>query len=216
VRTQIIISAIALSSLSCGEDVSPIETGEMELTWQVSPRGCSAADVENVRIEVRGTQTYREVVACAAGSLRLRDVVADNYKVSIEGLDRVGVVRFTADTERVTVRPNLTSRTSLIKLTAKPAAVNVEWRFSDGKVCGAHGAEQVDITVFDKLDYQIQTQRFRCNDGAGGIEGLMAGTYLVEAVAAGSEEFFVGLSTIAVTRGDIGEVEIVLEPFERP
>ncbi len=213
-RIQIVCGLLALNVLACGEDVGPLETGQLELSWQISPRGCSAAEVESVQIHVEGPQTYREVVACAENSVKLRDLIAGTYRVSIDGLDNGGVARFTAEPQRVVVRPDRQTRSELIRLTAKPSEVQVEWRFVDGRVCGAHGADVVDVTVFDKLDYEIISKRFTCNDGMGSLPGLMAGTYLIEVVATGNDDFFQGMGTIAVSRGETADTIIELSPIQ--
>jgi hypothetical protein len=215
VRTQILCGLLALNLLACGEDVGPLETGQLELSWQISPRGCGAAEVDTVQIHIKGPQSYREVVACAENTITLRDLIAGTYSVTIDGLDNSGIARFTAEPQRLVVRPDRQTRSDLIRLTAKPSEVKVEWRFADGRVCGAHGAEVVDVTVFDKLDYEITSQQFSCNDGMGLIPGLMAGTYLIEVVAAGHEDFFQGIGTIAVSRGDLADTIIELAPIAR-
>lgn len=214
-HTRILIGLILGIGIGCGEDVGPIETGQLELSWQISPRGCEEAGVENIRVEVDGSLQYREIIACAAGKLRIDDVVASNYTVRLEGLDEVGIARFVSDPQNITVRPNLNTRTELIRLSAKPANIDVGWRFEDGRVCGAHAADSVDVVVFDKLDYEITSKTFSCNDGIGTLEGLMAGTYFIEAVANGEDDFFIGQSSVSVGRGEVGEVEIVLAPRSR-
>lgn len=195
---------------ACGEEVRPLGHGELELTWQVSPRGCADANVTSVEVTAAGPETRTEIYECARGEARLMDLTAGTYTVTVEGLDAQGVARFTSPDTRVTVHPDLTASNPHARLVAKPAEAHVAWRFEDGRVCGAHGVESLSIAAFDKFDYEVAVVEARCDEAGAVIADILAGTYLIQVSGRGNDGLWLGQSTIALERGEAASVDVVL------
>ncbi|MFW5967831.1 MAG: hypothetical protein ACOCV2_09950 [Persicimonas sp.] len=199
----------------CGEDVEPLGDGSLELTWEVAPRGCEDAGVEQIEARVtHGQRSYDERFACADGKGRVDEVEAGKYDVQLVGLDADEKETFISDKQRVVVNAEKTSDAPKTRLTAKPVDLEVSWRFDDGRVCGSKGVEKVEVAVYDPAYYELGRAEFACDAGRGTIDDLIAGEYTVEVSAEGDDEaVFHGLEKTTVKRGETGEVEVVLEVF---
>jgi hypothetical protein len=207
-----LLLVLAAFSASCADDVSPLGQGEIALTWQISPRGCADANVTNVVVGVRGPETRTEIFECDRGEAMLFDLTAGTYAVSIEGIDEDGIARFTSADSRVTVHPELTTPNSHTRLVAKPSEAVVSWRFEDGRVCGAHGLTQMNISAFDKFDYQVATVDADCNQASTALSEVFAGTYLIQVTGVGDDGVWTGDGTISLQRGESAKIEVVLSP----
>lgn len=195
----------------CGESVEPLEDGALALSWQVSPRGCESAGVVDVVATLDGPRGTVKTFSCSDGTAEVHDLVPGRYDVTLEGLDERGQTIFESARESTQVHADGMARTPHIRLTAKPATFAVGWRFQDGRVCGAHAVESIDIRVFDKSDFELGQATFDCNDGVGDIGGFTAGDYVVEAVAqSDSGEIFTGVATTFADRGQTVDVEVTL------
>lgn len=206
-------SIISLGLFACGHEVEPLGQGSLALEWEVSPRGCEQADVSDILVELRnGHRHYTEIFDCKRGEAYVEDVIPGNYSLEVSGLDSTGRGTFAAPERSITIRAEVLNRTEAIRLTARPARLDVEWIFDNGRVCGANEVERVEVAIFDGSDFEMARERFTCNDGSGLIDGLAAGTYLVE--AAGFSRGHIthrGIGEIALKRGDEGRIEVVLE-----
>lgn len=209
-RTQYSLAIFALSLVACGDDVRPLGHGQLALTWQVSPRGCADAGVANVSVNLEGPADRNEIFECDKGEVTVRDVVAGTYTVSIEGLDSDGVPRFTSPPTRTTVHPDLTATNAHARLIAKPSEVRVSWRFQDGRVCGAHGVDELNVSAFDKFDYQVATVDGDCDLAKATLTDVLAGTYLIEVSGFGDDGLWAGQGTMSLQRGESAEIEVVL------
>ncbi len=211
-KNLIPITFLGISCLAaCGDEVAPLGSGAAQLTWQISPRGCDDSGVTHVEVHLDGPSTRNEIFACDASEATIDSLEPGSYKAWIEGVNESGKVIFAAPEHRLTVRADRIETVPHSRLTAKPAEFAVEWRFENGRVCGANEVTDIEVVVFDKADYEIAREVFACDEGVGTLGGFTAGTYLLEAVTMGTGARYRGLATASVDRGDLADVEVVLE-----
>jgi hypothetical protein len=203
---------LAVSLSGCGEDVEPLGDGSLALSWQISPHGCESAGVEEVEVRLENAhRNYDERFACEAGQAELTQLAPANYKLSIVGIDVNGLATFGADTEKVEVRAEERVDAPHVRLSARPASLEVSWRFDNGKVCGANGVAEVEVALFDEAFYELDRQTFSCDAGVGQLEDIVAGEYLVEAVAESEDGgVYEGMSDVTLKRGDEAEIDVEL------
>ena len=211
-------ACLACAGLGCGEPVEPVGPGQLELAWQILPRGCQVAGVTQVRAALEGgagVEPLERVFACEDGAGLLEQLEPARYQVTLEGLDAGGAATFEAPSREVTVRgEQRNAPTEPFRLSARPAAVVVGWRFDDGRVCGAHGVGRVRVTLFDEGDFEVAREGFACDEGAGLLEDVPAGTYQVLAEAASGASDFWGPGRGHLKRGGRGSAEVILSPMQ--
>ena len=215
-KSAALAAAIAgLTLAGCGTEVEPVGKGTFDLTWDVSPRGCEAADVEVVQVELANAKReYIEQYDCLEQTASIQDVEPAKYDLRLIGLDATGHASFESQPRRVTIDPQRENVVDMVRLTAKPSDLRVNWTFANSRVCGANGVESVEVALFDSAYYEVGRRTFGCDRGSGVFEGLRAGAYTVEAVAESADddaEVYQGLSETSLKRGDQGHVEVVLE-----
>lgn len=208
-------SLIAVGGLAagCGDELEPLEDGLVSLQWEVSPKGCKESGVEEIEVSLENSHfDYRERFVCDAGRATLAGVYPGNYRLYVQGADKRGHVTFEAAARSVTVRGERTEAVGMVRLTAKPASVEVGWLFANGRVCGANGVERVDVHVYDDMGYEVKSAQFACNEGSGVVRDLAAGGYLIEASAqVGGKLAFQGQSEVKLDRGEEGQVDVVMQ-----
>ena len=165
----------------------------------------------SVSVKANGPESRSEIFECGRGEATLRDVVAGTYTVDIEGLDALGVARFTSPASRVTVHPDLTSTNDHARLVAKPSEAVISWRLDDGRVCGAHGLDELNIAAFDKFDYQVATIDGQCDEASAVLADVLAGTYLIQVSGMGDDGLWTGQGTMSLQRGESVDLEVVLK-----
>jgi hypothetical protein len=216
VMKRVAMGLLALGCLvatGCGDEVEPLGSGSLSLSWEVSPRGCASADVTHVEVQLRNAkhQVY-ELFECEQGRAYLPRVEPGNYRLSLSGLDRSGRETFTSLAQNMTVRAEVVNTVDFVRLTAKPAQLTVEWLFDNGRVCGANSVEQVEIAIFDDLDFEVERKRASCNNGTATLEHLSAGRYFVVANGLSlNGVLYRGQVHVDLKRGDQGRVEVTLE-----
>lgn len=211
-RRTLIAAACAASLAACGEQVEPLGDGELAVSWEVSPHGCEAAGVEMVEVRLENAhRAYDDSFACQQGEAFLDQLSPANYDLTLVGIDNTGRETFISQRELVTINAEKVREAPHVRLTARPASVEVGWRFSNGRVCGANGVSDVEVTIYDQAFYEMAHTGFGCNAGAGTIEGLTAGDYIVEAVGRADEENFRGIEEVTLKRGEHVGVDVELE-----
>ena len=211
-----ILMTTALGMQACGPAVEPLGEGTLSLTWEVLPGGCEDEGVERIEVSfepARGANPAH-VFDCDQQAATI-DLIAGQYTLESRGLDARGRAVVEATPREVSVRDGYVTRLeAIVELTAIPGSVEVEWQFEDGRVCGAHGVSQVELTVFDDASFQVARERFSCNDGAGVIDGLPQQSYLVLGRAIGSggdvSTNFEGVVEVGVKRGSESQASLVL------
>lgn len=204
------LAAACAAGTGCGEEPET-ETGAATLTWQVSPRGCFEAGVEQVEVTLFGAEMRSDRFACADGEGSFEDLPTGIYSVEVRGLDATGNHVFEAARHTIALNGQRTVDAGHFRLTAKPASVRSTWRFEDGLVCGAHHVDTIEIGVYDKNDYEVARERFSCNAGSGAIDGLVAGTYVVEALGYVLDRpTHYGIAHVSLDRGENAESQITL------
>ena len=206
-------AGLACAAFGCGEAPKPLGDGSLEVTWQVSPRGCEQANVETVDVKLSNAhRSYAGSYACSDSEALLDNLTPATYELEVVGLDPSGRQTFVADKTLVTVCAEKKNDAPHLRLTAKPATLEVSWRFANGRVCGANGVERIEVAIFDPSYYEMARQNFSCNAGSGTFDELIAGEYIVEAVAESSDDaVYSGTDETSLKRGDEGQVDVELE-----
>ncbi|RDV39006.1 hypothetical protein DV096_00075 [Bradymonadaceae bacterium TMQ3] len=216
-QKSIVVQGMALATLSsallsCGEPVEPFGEGALELGWEISPMGCTASEVELVEIELTNARrSYVEGYPCARGAAAMEGIAPGSYELILRGFDAGGANTFESTTRTLTIRPERIEMLTSLALSARPAELEVFWRFDNGRVCGANDVDRVEVAVYDEAFYEMARQGFDCNRGAGIIGDLFAGDYIVRVNAHGAEEVFSGDARVSLKRGESGQVEAVLQ-----
>lgn len=207
----LLTTTLALSG--CGK-VDSLGDGRMSLSWQVSPTGCEDAGVSSVEVRVTGPEARIERYACERGEASFERLNPGLYQVELLGYDANGDATFGVQPRTVTIDTDRESTVGTMRLIARPASVAVGWIFNNGRVCGANDVDHVVVAVFDDLDYEVARERFPCDDGFGEVDGLRAGSYLMEATGLHeATATWRGTIPVKVDRGDEAAVEIELDRF---
>lgn len=206
---------IAVLAIGCA-DVSPLGSGTIDLTWQVSPSGCAESGVDVVEVRATGPHAIIERFGCDNGRATLDDVTPGAYRLELVGFDPNGHATFRSEPASIDVEADVETSVPTLRLLAAPASVDVRWAFSNGRVCGANGVRWISIGAFDEFDYEVASARFACDDGEGRLPPLRAGSYLIEVSALGDDAVMTwrGVSPTKVTRADEVIVDVELDPVE--
>lgn len=198
--------------MGCGGDVGPVGAGSLSLEWDVRPRGCESAGVETVSVQLDGAERIIETFDCTDGAADIDDLAPGNYELSLIGMNDRRQRIFWAEPSRVTIQGQRVTEVEPVNLTARPAEIDVFWVFDNGRVCGANDVDEVEIALFDKLDYEISRDTYACDEGVAPLTGFAAGTYVVEVTAqiAGIDAWR-GTQGIVVDRGEEAQVEVSLQ-----
>ncbi len=213
-KMLVLVGCLALGGVvACGDEVEPMDNGNLSLTWDVSPKGCKDSGVTEIEVSLENSYyDYRERFSCEKGEAQLGSIYPGNYRLNVSGFDKSAQVTFAAAQQSVTVHGAKIETIGRVRLTAKPASVEVAWLFDNGRVCGANDVEQIDVIVFDDKGYEVASSQFTCNDGSGVVKGLPAGKYLVEASAqVGGKTAFEGQSEVELDRGEAGQVDVKIK-----
>lgn len=215
------ISFILLSSLfvsACAEPVEETSPGSLSVDWRVLPLGCADAGVESVLFQLSNEAegTIARSFDCEAFTGTLGDVPAGRYHLELKGLDAQGHPIFEAPSMGdVLVRASTAEKVSrVLELSAAPGRLEAQWRFHDGRVCGAHDIQQIRVALFDSFDSFVMESTFACDEGGGVLAEVPAGSYKIWARAEGPDVAFSGVSLTGVKRGGSSLTDLVLEPAE--
>jgi len=197
-----------------GEELAP---GSLEVAWRVLPLGCEDAKVDSIEVtafpDEQGAAVSTGRFDCELGAGALDDLSPGFYDVHVLGLDASGKTVYEAPVRRdAVVRAGVAEVLDGVNaLSAARAAVEVSWRFEDGRLCGAHEVERVSAIVLDVYDSFVAAREFSCSDSVGVIDGIAPGEHrvLLEAVD-GRGEVLHGIEPFSVGRGELGQLEIVL------
>lgn len=203
---------LAFLAVLTGCVITPDETtltvvadGTLVVAWQVGASGCEAAGVTQVDVTVDGEAMGTFPCDAASASFEVRP---GQRQLLLDGIDAQGAVRYGGETT-VSVGSGETVNAPTVVLGALPAELTVTWFFDNGRLCGANGVEDVEVTVFED-DYVVDSLITPCDDGAATIESLVAGTYDVNLLATGGDRRFSGTETIDLGKGDAVIAEIQL------
>lgn len=212
-RALLVLIAIGLTAptLGCGQSVEPISDGSVEFAWEISPRGCEDAGVEEIQVDLAyksGTRT--ETFNCRKGRATIRNLRPANYKMHLFGIDKAGDATFEAGPKKVTIHGDGMTDSGMIRLTARPAQLRLVWRFDNGLVCGANGVDDLTLSLYDEDDFKVMERTFACTEGKARIPEVPPGEYLAELRGKSEDLQFKGTTEVTARRGKATSVEVVL------
>ncbi len=207
------------SMVGCAAPPAEEPPGDLSLSWRISPMGCEGSQVSRVEVSIQTPdKSYSEQIVydCQTRRALIEDLVPRAYVVQLLGVEANGKTTFASESVRVGVGSGLTATMAEQRLTARPASLEVGWRFDDGRLCAVKGVERIAVGVYDADAFAIDEQVFDCVWGVGVIEGLRSGDYVIEAIglSASGQGVFRGLGTVSLERGDHRSAEVVLESCE--
>ena len=186
-RALFVSSILVCSGCIFTSDPAP---GSLELRWTIGAgvQSCEDAglDVVEITLEEDGGDVLGPfTTSCESGR-------SDTY--FIDGLDE-GTYTIIIDAlagdepsytgrsqDSYTVESDTTVRTERIVLSPIPAALDILWRFEDGRQCGFHDVDELVIQAFlnNAVAEEVTTT---CAEGEALIEDVLPGTYDVQVTA---------------------------------
>jgi len=211
--SYLVAIAVAAAGLTgCGEAVDSSANGTLAVNWEIRPRGCSQAGVEEVQVDLEFDEgTITETYPCEQGRATIDELRPANYTLRVWGIDAAGDTTYEAESRTITVHGGGETVADPMRLTARPGDLRIVWRFDNGRVCGANQVETIDFAVYDTDDFRVRDRTFDCSRGSARISEVPPGEYLVELRAETEKSEFVGFSEVRTRRGKSAGVEVVLE-----
>ncbi len=208
----IVSLAAGVPLLACGDTVEPSPDGRLEVSWEVSPRGCAESGVESVQIDLeyeRGVET--ETFPCQKETATVEDLEPANYTVRVWGLDEAGDSIFGAGPREVTVQSDERKTLEAFRLTAQPGELRVSWQFDNGRLCGFNEVDSLALALYDMSDVLIDEKSVECTAGQDLLGEVPPGSYQLELRAESDGSGFVALEEVDIERGKTTEVDVVLK-----
>ncbi|NUN16672.1 MAG: hypothetical protein HUU55_23855 [Myxococcales bacterium] len=154
--TSAILSTLLVTEITgCGGG-SGTSLGQIVVDWTIST-SCSVAGV--IEVETRlvtlsdgatGQVYDLDRRACSsADPVIFVNVEPGTYRVEVEGFDSASKGTYFGAIETVNLGKGRTLETPVVKLTQKKTAIDVQWVFSNGKLCSHNGVSEVQLAVFD-------------------------------------------------------------------
>lgn len=207
---SLVVLGLAGILTGCGEPVDSLGDGSLSLAWEVNPLGCDEAGLKDVQVNLHNAyRSYEEHYSCEQSSAVISGIEAGTYQLEVTGNDRDNQAIFSVQPRKITVSAEKLKTTETLRLSAKPATVEVVWGFENGLVCGANDVSELEIAFYDELSFEHKRTRVGCDEGVATIEGLFSGDYFVEVSSVGDSAAFGGLNTVHLKRG--AEIKVRVE-----
>ncbi len=181
--------------------------GGIDVSWAVGASGCVAAGVETVRISGDGVMTE---VPCGDGAVSI-DADPGIVDLVFDGLDVDGRPRYQAQADDVRVNSGEVTTLPTVVLAALPANITVIWYFENGRLCGANGIDDLDVTLYDD-DNIVETLTTPCDDGIEEVPSVQSGTYTLAVFGRDDQGVikFGAEQDLVLDKGDSSTVEVML------
>lgn len=152
--------------------VSEVPTGDMRASWTIgldepSLSSCEAAGIDAIQVDLTSEKhDVSEVTSCPSGQRTFRQLPVTRYTVTLMGLDETGCPVYEGSVGGVTPADEGLPEEVPVVLERLPASgtVSVTWRFEDGLMCGAHGVEDVTVTILSD-DVEQARVDVGCDEG---------------------------------------------------
>ncbi len=191
---------VALATLQ-GCDLAT-SRGDLSVSWSIgldvpSVTECEAASIESVLLILDGERhDFEESVSCASGERTLRDIPSERYAVAVQGLDSEGCPVYEGVVDGVFPDSGTDpAGVSIVMERVVPSGnLDLEWAFDDGRLCGGHGVDDVDLLVLSD-DVTVVSETLPCDQGGYEILDIPAGSIDVRITATGTEQSFCWVDT---------------------
>ena len=209
IRTWMTLLALGGCTTVVYED-QPAETGDLEVTWRVGVTNCIEAGLDEVALMLDGEEVAS--FACTDGYGAVERLPAGRYAVRLVGRDANGWARYDATPGTVRVEADVATAVPMVVLGALPGDIVVTWYFDNGRMCGANGVADAEVTLFDS-EYVVDSRLVPCDSGMLPLEGLRSGAYQVNVMGRDAQggAVFNGVGGIELDKGDRAELEVMLE-----
>ena len=178
-------------------------------------------------------------VPCQMGKATLEGLEPTLYNIQVDGFPaQTANPTYWGVVEGVSIRSGMTTESPVVEMAEKPGAIDLSWRFGNGKVCAFVGVDTIEIAIWDAHSNKIYQEVLPCApelfvaegeqtppteilyEGAKGIviDGLYSGEYMLQALAydGDPDSTPVYWSTVhpQVGHAQLTVVELVLEPCD--
>ena len=240
-KLWVFIASVLLTLSACGSD-SIDDPGRMEVHWVIGGSTCATSEVSTVQVTLYGDDGIQDVVTspCQMGSVIVESLPPGRYNVQVDGFhSQQTLPTYWGTVQDVPIRSGYTNTAPTVEMAEKPGAMDVTWRFSDGKVCAFAGVDTVEISIWDSHSNKVYANELPCSpsliaeaeeehtqpsavvyDSAKGIviHGLYSGNYLLKAFAwKDGDESTPAYWTVQnpdIEHATLTDVELVFEPCD--
>ena len=175
----VLVAVLALPGSGCGD----ADFGDLLVKYRIGSgaQGCDDVGVQVIRVTLANSERAPIVEEAVCSDTRpevlLRQVPADVYTVSIEGIDGNEVSTFSGSQENVRVVADSINETREIAMNVTPPGLRLIWGFSDGMMCGLHNVEELHVVLYrDSISLEYD-EMIDCTSGITEIEELLPGVY---------------------------------------
>jgi hypothetical protein len=224
--------------VGCGSEVTD-EPGNLDVRWVIGGSTCAGSDVTTVHVTVYDADGFVDgmTVPCQMGQATLESLEPAVYNIQVDGFPaQTANPTYWGVVEGVSIRSGMTTESPVVELAEKPGAIDLSWRFGNGKVCAFAGVDTLEVAIWDDHSNKIYQEILPCApkllvedveqtpptevlyESATGIviDGLYSGEYQLQALAYedGPDATPVYWATVhpQVDHAQLTMVELVLEP----
>ncbi len=222
---------LATLSLACAETSG---SGAIDVSWSIGGSTCNQSGVSRmvVRLYHSGEQVLDQEGVCTEGGLRVEGVPQGTFVVEVTAYrDGSADPAYVGHVSGVTVPKGGAVTAPEVALEEAPGALDVSWRFADGRLCRFAGVSRVQVGIFDLAGRRASERSLACDPapepvssaapGASYIEDakgivfdrLLPGTYTLNLFAYGASSdtpVFYGTSEAVVNVYELTPVDVVL------
>jgi hypothetical protein len=172
--------------------------GDLLVHYQLGSGGpaetCAAFAVQGIRVTVDNSEREPLVEEALCNDARpevlIRQLPADVYTVTVEGIDAEGNVAYRGEQADVRVTSDTVTETRNIAIAVLPPGLRLIWGFSDGMMCAPHNVTEVQVVAWLGGNARAYDEVHDCATGLVEIE-LMPGTYdlRVRAIDEASQDY---------------------------
>jgi len=239
-KSWIAVAGLVLALTGCNSDQID-NPGSMEVHWVIGGSTCAGSEVSTVQVTLYGDNGIQDIVTspCQMGGTTVHQLPPGRYNVQVDGFPAQQTLpTYWGTVEDVNIRSGYVNTAPIVEMAEKPGALDVTWRFSDGKVCAFAGVDTIELTLWDSHSNKVYGKELPCAptmspqekeqtqpsavlyESAQGIivDGLYSGDYLLKAFALKNGEKAVPLYWTVrepfIEHATLTALELVFEPCD--
>lgn len=214
-RTRYEVAALmawtAIVAVGCGGP-DAYESGVLEVDWELAPRGCESAGVDEIEVALPGEPRSRSArFDCGADRGRIEEVAAGMHSVEITGYGVDGTPTHGAVLEGVVVRPGEQTELSGVDVVGRTAGAEIEWSLAGEQTCASANVETVELTVYADGLHEVHRSHHPCSASPVEVDGLLSGMHLFRVRSADGHGRREGTVETELGPGEYAGLEIAME-----
>lgn len=173
-----LVAVLVVVSAGCGDAA----LGDLLVHYQLGSGTltCQSRGVQVIRVTLANSEreplVEEAVCSDASRQVLIRQVPADVYTVTVEGIVAAETIAYRGELGNVRVAADTVTETRDIALQAVPPGLRVVWSFAEPGMCATHGVSQVQVVAWLGSEIREVDEVFDCNSGVAQME-LRAGSY---------------------------------------